>query len=149
MKRGDIGYRKGKREDISAIYKIECLASNLWKESYFSDEFNNTFSCTAVALCDEKVVGFAVAWNVIEDIQLNNIGIHPDFRRQGIATGLIDFLVNEHNELTPERIIIEVKSSNKGGIAFYRSLGFIFTGKRQKYYGNEDALLMEKNLITK
>ncbi len=123
------------------------MASNLWKESYFVNELHNTFSYIAVALYESKIIGFAVAWNVMEDIQLNNIGIHPDFRRKGIATGLLRFIVSEHQEASPERIVIEVKSSNEGAIAFYKKLGFFNTGTRQKYYGDDDAILMEKILV--
>ena len=42
---------------------------------------------------NEKIIGFAVVWDVKGEIQLNNIGIHPDYRRCGAATGLFDFIL--------------------------------------------------------
>jgi len=147
MVKGQLHYRLAHEEDIRAMYTIECLASDIWKEDYFKNELKNSFSRTAVALDEDKIIGFAVAWNVIEEIQLNNIGIHPDYRRRGAATGLLNYILEIFKNSEPDKIIIEVKSSNTVGIDFYRHLGFFTTGVRKKYYKDDDAILMEKILV--
>ena len=141
--------RRATKEDLDAIYEIELQCSNLWKHQYFEAELQNDFSLTIVACHDEKVVAFAVAWNIPGEIQLNNIGVLPSLRRSGLATALMDYIVLQWGDKAPERILIEVKSSNTGAISFYRSLGFHQTGVREKYYSGEDAILMEKDLQEK
>ncbi len=46
------------------------------------------------------------------------------------------------------RLFLEVRESNKGGIAFYEKHGFLKTGRRAGYYHHPDeaAIVMEKKL---
>ncbi len=147
MVKRKLQYRLALEKDIKAMYIIESMASDIWKEDYFKNELKNSFSRTVVALDEDMIIGFAVAWNVIEEIQLNNIGIHPDYRRRGAATGLLNYMLEVFKDSKPGKIIIEVKSSNTGGIDFYQHLGFFTTGIRKKYYKDDDAILMEKILV--
>ena len=41
---------------------------------------------------------------------------------------------------------LEVRPTNGVAISLYESLGFRTTGRRPRYYGDEDALLMTPNL---
>jgi len=41
---------------------------------------------------------------------------------------------------------LEVRPTNWAAISLYESLGFSTTGRRPRYYGDEDALLMTLNL---
>ena len=41
---------------------------------------------------------------------------------------------------------LEVRPSNAAARTLYRSLGFRETGRRPRYYGDEDALLMTLDL---
>ena len=141
--------RRASKEDLDAMYQIELQCSNLWKRQYFEAEFQNDFSLSVVACHDQQVVAFAIASNIPGEIQLTNIGVLPTLRRSGLATALIQYIVTQWQDQAPERILIEVKSSNTGALSFYRSLGFIQTGVREKYYSGEDALLMEKDLQEK
>lgn len=44
------------------------------------------------------------------------------------------------------RVLLEVRPSNAQARAFYAALGFHETGRRPRYYGDEDALLMTLDL---
>ena len=46
-----------------------------------------------------------------------------------------------------EKIMLEVRESNISAIKLYEKNGFIEINRRKKYYGNEDAIIMERNLI--
>jgi [ribosomal protein S18]-alanine N-acetyltransferase len=39
-----------------------------------------------------------------------------------------------------------VRPTNVAAMALYESLGFLETGRRPRYYGDEDAVLMTLNL---
>ena len=41
---------------------------------------------------------------------------------------------------------LEVRPTNAAAITLYESLGFAQTGRRRRYYGDEDALLMTLDL---
>lgn len=126
--------------------EIETLSLGRWTRDLFYAEFRNSFSITIVALSENEIAGFAVIWNIAGEIQLNNIAIHPDFRRRGIGTALISHLSGELDPYHPEKILIEVNENNHKARQFYKHLGFVETGIRPRYYDDDSAILMEKEL---
>ena len=134
--------RKAEPKDIQAILIIERLGINSWKENFFMDEIKNPASILLVAEQD-NILGFATAWLVCDEIQLNNIAVLPDYRRQGIAQALITEITALFKDA--KKVILEVNENNTAAKQFYKKLGFAVTGKRKSYYGNDDALLMEKD----
>ena len=137
--------RKAEPKDIQAILTIERLGINSWKEDFFVDEIKNPLSVLLVAERDDVIVGFVTAWLVHDEIQLNNIAVLPEYRRQGIAEVLIKEMVFFFKNA--KKIILEVNENNTAAKEFYKKLGFTVNGKRKSYYGNDDAYLMEKDLI--
>ena len=75
-----------------------------------------------------------------------NIAVHPDYRKQGIATNLINILVKELTQRGSHSLMLEVRASNEGAISVYKSLNFSEVGRRKNYYRNpkEDALIMRR-----
>jgi len=146
MKKNHYTIRLAREEDVDQVFEIEKASFGQWKRNYFIAEFDNNFSFFIVAEQNNKIIGFAVAWNVVGEIQLNNIGVKNDYRRQGIGISLIDHIVKLLEPENPEKILIEVKETNHNAKLFYKKIGFIETGKRLKYYGNDNALLMERSL---
>ena len=45
-------------------------------------------------------------------------------------------------EASKKRLWLEVRSKNRGAIAFYKSMGMETAGKVENYYGDDDALIM-------
>ena len=75
-----------------------------------------------------------------------NIAVHPDYRNQGVATGLIVGLIEELRKRGSHCLTLEVRASNETAIRLYRTLGFQEAGRRRNYYRNprEDALILRK-----
>jgi ribosomal-protein-alanine N-acetyltransferase len=140
--------RKAFPEDIERVMEIESGASARWKREFFERELETDFSIFLVAEENDSVIGFAVAWDVPGEIQLQNIAVDERYRRKGTATRLIEYLCRLLEQKLPEKILLELRASNVPAEKFYRSLGFNKTGIRKNYYGNsEDAILMEKKII--
>lgn len=56
---------------------------------------------------------------------LNEVYVHPDYRRKRIATKLVEYLVNKAKEsLLLEQLHLRVNSGNISAISFYEKLGF-------------------------
>jgi len=81
-----------------------------------------------------------------DELQIIDVFIQPEKRRQGLAKSLIKKTINNHPECL--QAFLEVRISNLPAINLYKKLGFKETGKRTKYYHNptEDGLLMSLNL---
>jgi ribosomal protein S18 acetylase RimI-like enzyme len=55
---------------------------------------------------------------------INHLVVHPDFRRLGVARGLLSALVNEADKRGFGRIELDVWSFNREARAAFKSLGF-------------------------
>ena len=96
-----------------------------------------------VARVGTVVVGYAGLMFVVGDAHVTNIAVATDRQRTGIATRLLAKLSWEAIDRGCEAMTLEVRVSNVGAQALYRSFGFVPAGVRQRYYENtEDAIVM-------
>lgn len=84
--------------------------------------------CMAVALVVEQVVGQARAiLNRQPDaptaLFLDNLGVAPDHRRQGIATALVEALMGWGREQGCTKLWVPLECDNAEAKAFYASIG--------------------------
>ena len=82
--------------DIPSVIEIERQSfPNPWHESTFRGEIQHrpiSFPMVIVHNTLNKVIGYIIFWVIGEEAQINNIAIHPDFRRMGIGAGIWDGL---------------------------------------------------------
>ncbi len=95
-----------------------------------------------------ELFGFAALWAIGEEAHIITLGVHPDWRRQGIGCRLVERLLQVALEQQLGWATLEVRVSNEGAIALYESLGFKSVGRRKGYYSNpeEDGLILWKRL---
>src|SRR5919202_1917655 len=88
------------------------------------------------------LVGYLVCARYDDVWHLMNVAVHPERRRRGIATDLIERLFEEAGP--GARFTLEVRVSNAPAIEMYRRFGFRSAGRRRRYYhdNGEDALIM-------
>ena len=109
-------------------------------------ELSNPLSVWLVAEENGVVRGYVGSQTVLDETDMMNIAVHPDFRRKGIAAALISELVGQLKERGSHILRLEVRESNAPAIALYESLGFAQLGLRKNYYRNpkENALILGK-----
>jgi ribosomal-protein-alanine N-acetyltransferase len=73
-----------------------------------------------------------------------NVAVHPDYRRRGIASRMLEELFERTKHDGRRGYTLEVRVSNAGAIDLYERLGFERRGVRRGYYtdNREDALVM-------
>ncbi|MCL1911712.1 MAG: ribosomal protein S18-alanine N-acetyltransferase [Leptospirales bacterium] len=142
----DLLIREALESDIDRVMVIEKEGGGDWKREYFLNELRNPFSLFLCALAGEELAGFAVVWNAADELQLNNIAVGKNLRRYGIGRALLEFIKKYPYKEKPARIFLEVREKNAAAIAFYETMGFKAAGTRQNYYGDDNAVLMEKTL---
>ncbi len=132
--------------DISAVHDIEGLSfTTPWPAYAFEQELTaNRLARYVVARAGSSVVGFGGVWLMVDDAHVTTIGVHPDWRRQGIGRRLLVALIDLADMLRASRVTLEVRDGNLGAQALYAELGFSVAGRRPNYYTDdgEDALVM-------
>jgi ribosomal-protein-alanine N-acetyltransferase len=72
------------------------------------------------------------------DGHIHSMAVKPTHRRQGLGT----MLFIHAGRCAKKGLWLEVRSANRGAIAFYKSMGMAVAGTIPGYYGDDDALLM-------
>ena len=136
-----------KAEHVPQVAQLEKLCfADPWSEMSIASELQNIWSYWVVAVEGDQVVGYVGSQSSIDETDIMNIAVHPDWRRRGIAEKLIDCLIAELKKRGSHALMLEVRVSNDSAIALYEKLGFQQVGCRKNYYRNpkEDALILRK-----
>jgi ribosomal-protein-alanine N-acetyltransferase len=138
--------------DLDPIVEIEnAVYPTPWSRSMFAGELAKPSSVSLGAFDAEAggLVAYLIVSRYVDAWHIMNVAVHPECRRQGVASRLLDELF----ELTagdPRRgYTLEVRVSNTTAIALYERFGFEPSGVRRGYYtdNREDALIMWKDPI--
>lgn len=133
-------------DDLAQVVAIDTASFSLpWPERSFRFEItDNPASRAWVAEIDGKIVGMIVAWLLVDDAHIATLATHPDFRRQGIARKLLIFSLQSMMSEGALTSVLEVRESNAAAQEMYRKFGFEESGRRPRYYrdNDEDAILM-------
>ena len=132
---------------VAQIAQLEKICfSDPWSERSIASELDNKLAFWLVAVEGDTVAGYIGSQTVMDETDMMNVAVHPDFRRRGIAEALVTGLVEELKNKGSHCLTLEVRASNAPAIALYEKLGFSEIGRRKNYYRNprEDALILRK-----
>jgi ribosomal-protein-alanine N-acetyltransferase len=144
-------------EDLSEVVDIEEISGlNRWGyDSYKRELYTNPDSVMLVArsphLEGRGVIGFFAGWTVADEMHINNIDSHTDYRRIGVGRRLIEHAIQEGSMRGISFVLLEVRASNEAAQTLYKKLGFSYVSRRRDYYRSptEDAFVMRLNLWRK
>jgi ribosomal-protein-alanine N-acetyltransferase len=138
--------------DLRSVLEIEELSfAHPWHESTFRGEMQHrpiSFPLVVVHTTLNKIIGYVIFWVIGEDVQINNIAIHPDFRGMGVGEQVLRQVIEQVRFRGARLITLEVRPSNSAALALYKKLGFRLMGIRRGYYTipPEDALVLGLHL---
>lgn len=137
--------------ELAQIHAIEQRAhSHPWPLSQFENRMSGGSQLSwCVKDTSQKVLAYCFISKVVDQAELLNIAVDPDFQGKGIGAQLMQYFLDALPEETKE-VFLEVRESNASAIALYDNLGFNQVGVRSNYYpsakGKEDALLFALSL---
>ena len=140
---GGVNLRRLGYGDLPSVIAIERRSfPTPWSLAMFVLELSKPSGICLAAETEDGLVGYLVCARYDDVWHLMNVAIHPDHRRRGIATELIESLFEEAG--ADSRFTLEVRVSNEPAIEMYRRFGFRNAGRRRRYYhdNGEDALIM-------
>ena len=95
---------------------------------------------------NNEVIGYLDYSLIYDRIEIDNIFVEEKHRNKKIGTKLMEDLDRLLIEKKLINITLEVRQSNCIAIHLYEKMGFIKVAIRKYYYGDEDAILMEKKV---
>ena len=124
--------------DIEAVARLEGnnLGADAWSTELVARGVAGDLPTIRylVAEVDGQLVGHAVASIVADIAELQRIAVDPHHRRTGLATRLLDAVVDEARTAYADRLLLEVRENNEAAIAFYAARGFAEIDRRPRYY---------------
>lgn len=138
--------RRMTERDIGRVLEIEGLCfPRPWSRDSFESEMANACARYVVLLEDGVVAGFGGMWLIVGEAHVNNLAVHPDFRRKGYGKRLMQELIRTaYRNAEIVEMTLEVRVTNVPAISLYSSMGFEVEGRRKNYYedNGEDAYIM-------
>ena len=130
--------------DIPRINELGVLLNENFEKLFNINEMlQDDISKVIVYEKDDKVVGFIIATALYETCDILSIVVDPEYRRQGIGTNLIGYLISDLGEVL-KLVTLEVATKNKEALALYDKFGFEVVHTREHYYNGDDAYLMAR-----
>lgn len=136
--------------DLDAVGEIEAQIQNFpWSRGNFADSLRAGYSCWVARLPD-RLIGFSVVMQVLDEAHLLTIGIGLAQQGQGHGARLLQHAMRQALGNGARCLFLEVRPSNARAVALYRNFGFQQIGLRKDYYpaqaGREDGLVFQKEL---
>ena len=126
------------KENFNDGWNKQMLLSAFEGQRYFS---------IGVFFGDELVgvIGYTL---LLDDADIESVVVKESFKRQGIASALIDLAIIDIIKNRKQKIFLEVRKSNLPAINLYTKCGFSELSVRKKYYADgEDAIILVKDLV--
>lgn len=130
--------------DIPRINELgKLLNKNFDKLFNINEMLQDGMSKVIVYEKDDKIVGFITATALYETCDILSIVVDPNYRKQGIGTNLMGYLISDLGEEL-QLVTLEVATKNKEALALYDKFGFEVVHTREHYYNGDDAYLMSR-----
>ena len=92
--------------------------------------------------------GYIAARINADELHVNNIGVWPESRRQGVGGALLGAALEAAARRGAVEAVLEVRAGNLTAQRMYERFGFVVVGDRRSYYREpvEDAKIMTRRL---
>jgi ribosomal-protein-alanine N-acetyltransferase len=90
------------------------------------------------------ILAYCSVWLIFEELHINTLAVHPDWRRNGLASTLLRHVLADAVQQGADKATLEVRRSNEAARQLYERFGFETTAVRTNYYRDpvEDALIL-------
>jgi ribosomal-protein-alanine N-acetyltransferase len=121
-----------------------------WDEASIRELLEHPASTSLVAQAGQPRVtaGFVIARLVADEGEILSIGVVPAWQRLGIGRRLMQGLVRAAKRAEAKQLFLEVARDNEGAISLYRSLGFVESGVRKRYYERRGTTRVDALIFT-
>ena len=128
--------RFSKEEDIIHLNKLLIETKSCY------NKINQNPFCKCIVYDDINIKGAIFFEEIYEKVDIDYVIVNNNYRRKGVASKLLEYLIDYCKEKSISNITLEVNENNIAAINLYKKYGFETAATRKNYYKEEDGLLM-------
>ena len=140
--------RKANLDDVEAIVSLdqEVLQTN-WHEKLYAESIVLKDTQSLVLDHEGRLIGFLIYRNIGGDLEIIQLALNKEYQRQGLASMMIDYMIQDAQSSTIDFIYLEVEMDNLPAFNLYKKYGFEAIHQRKNYYGQgQNAIVMRKEM---
>lgn len=150
-----VKFRVAEESDLEVIADIErSVYPTPWTLNFFRLMLGTSKDLFIVAVIDGEVIGYTVgeirtmglASGNVKVGHVMNVAVMGIHQGKGIGTMLMDEVEKRIRDSSAGIVYLEVRESNAVARSMYRERGYEFVRTAKDYYGDEDGIVMTKNL---
>ena len=128
------------KEDLEEILAMEkeCFGAQAWTREMVINDFERRSSYILCRSDQDEYIGYLCILELDTECEILRLGVRKNFRKQGYAKSLLEFLFDHCINTKKEKIYLEVSSENAVAIKLYENLGFNCINIRKNYYKQGD-----------
>jgi ribosomal-protein-alanine N-acetyltransferase len=130
---------------LDTVAAIEsAVFADPWARRAFEVALRERHARFRIARVDGCVAGYIIAWIVVDEGEIANLAVAPEWRGRGVAKQLLATIIAEARAEGVVRLYLEVRESNVAAQQLYTSHGFAPLARRSRYYRKpvEDAIVL-------
>jgi ribosomal-protein-alanine N-acetyltransferase len=132
--------------DVEALEEA-LFPVDAWRVEQFWQELAQDSRHYVAAVSDGTLVGYAGAFVLPPDSDVQTIAVESSRQGQGIGAALLEALADHARHAGCTHQLLEVRADNVSAIGLYRRHGFDVISTRPRYYPDScDALVMRRRL---
>jgi len=144
-----INYREMIALDIPVLVGMEkeIYPESPWSAAQFREELAGVPKTRkyVVATLDNQIIGYGGAAIAGDVVDIHTLTVTPKFRRQGIATQMLQQLENWATSKGISTFMLEMREGNLEAQPLYEKYGYSVISRRDNYYSpGIHALIMRK-----
>ena len=145
-----ISIKQINENNIDLCFELDSNTISLWSKEQWANEFKKDGTKIFGLLIKNLVIGICVFQVVLDEAQINYFVVNKKFRKKGLGSYLMSYLIKKCEKLNLKKLQLEVSQRNVTAERFYSRFDFSTVGIRKNYYKDgSHALLKEKKLTTK
>lgn len=131
--------------DLPAVARLmEAAFEPCYGEAWSREQLNGVLSLPGVwgdatLVEQDRLAGFALTRQVIDEAELLLIAVDAELRRQGLARRLVEQALGSARDHGARSIYLEVRDGNVAATCLYRAFAFEAVGRRENYYRGADG----------
>ena len=124
--------------NLEQLFYLKKILSTVFQVDYISNEYTKEY----VFVKDKQIYGFIIYEYIYDRIELDYIYVNPNERKKGIASVLMEYMIQFAIRVHVKNITLEVNVNNIEAVSLYKKYNFEVCAIRKHYYDGEDGYLM-------